>query len=124
MDKPTVNTVDQYIETMPSAARPLLARVRSAIRRAVPDADESISYGMTTYKLDGERVIYFAGWKRHVALYPATEGLMEAFKDELAPYFVEKATIRFPLSEPIPDELIERIARFRAKEAAEGGEGK
>jgi uncharacterized protein YdhG (YjbR/CyaY superfamily) len=65
-------------------------------------------------------VIYFAGWKRHYSLYPATRRLVAAFKDELAPYEVnDKGTIRFPLSEPVPVKLIEAIATFRAKEVAE-----
>jgi uncharacterized protein YdhG (YjbR/CyaY superfamily) len=64
-------------------------------------------------------VVYFAGWKQHYSLYPATDHLVAAFKDDLAPYEINKRTIRFPLSEPVPVKLIERIAKFRAKEAAE-----
>jgi uncharacterized protein YdhG (YjbR/CyaY superfamily) len=73
---------------------------------------------MPTYKLDGRLVLYFAGWKRHYSLYPATGHLVAAFQNALAPYEISKGTIRFPLSEPVPVELIERIAKFRAKEAA------
>jgi uncharacterized protein YdhG (YjbR/CyaY superfamily) len=69
-------------------------------------------------------VLYFAGWKQHYSLYPATEHLLDAFKDELAPYDVNKGTIRFPLSQPVPVKLIERIAKFRAKEVAERGKSK
>jgi uncharacterized protein YdhG (YjbR/CyaY superfamily) len=64
-------------------------------------------------------VIFFAGWKDHYSIYPATGGLAEAFKRELAAYAVSKGTIRFPLAEPVPAKLIERIARFRARQAAE-----
>jgi uncharacterized protein YdhG (YjbR/CyaY superfamily) len=64
-------------------------------------------------------VLYFAGWKQHYSLYPATERVIAAFKDELAPYEVNKATIRFPLSQSVPVKLIGRIAKFRAKEVAE-----
>jgi uncharacterized protein YdhG (YjbR/CyaY superfamily) len=74
---------------------------------------------MPTYKLKGSPVLYFAGWKRHYSLYPATDHVVEAFKDELAPYEVNKGTIRFPLTEPVPVKLIERIATFRSKEASE-----
>jgi uncharacterized protein YdhG (YjbR/CyaY superfamily) len=84
----------------------------------VPGAEEVISYQIPTYKLHGGHVVYFAGWKQHYSLYPATGHLVAAFKDELAPYRVNKATIRFPLSQPVPVKLIERIAKFRAKEAA------
>jgi uncharacterized protein YdhG (YjbR/CyaY superfamily) len=64
-------------------------------------------------------VLYFAGWRQHYSLYPATDHVVAAFKDDLAPYKVNKGTIRFPLSEPVPVKLIERIAQFLAKEAAE-----
>jgi uncharacterized protein YdhG (YjbR/CyaY superfamily) len=64
-------------------------------------------------------VIYFAGWKRHYSLYPVTSDVVEAFGDDLAPYKLSKGTVRFPLSEPVPVKLIARIAKFRAKEAAE-----
>ena len=90
--------------------------MRSTIRNAVPGAEELISYKIPTYKLHGAPVLYFAGWKQHYSLYPATDRLVAAFKDNLAPYKVSKGTIRFPLSEPVPVKLIERIARFRAKE--------
>jgi uncharacterized protein YdhG (YjbR/CyaY superfamily) len=69
-------------------------------------------------------VFFFAGWKQHYSLYPASEALVEAFKDDLAPYKLSKGTIRFPLSEPVPVKLIERLAKFRAKEAAELAEAK
>jgi uncharacterized protein YdhG (YjbR/CyaY superfamily) len=65
-------------------------------------------------------LLYFAGWKHHYSLYPATDDLVETFKDDLAPYEVDKGTIRFPLSQPVPVKLIERIAKFRVKEASSG----
>ena len=113
-----LTSVDDYIAAQPTAARAALKLVRSTIRKAVPQAGESISYGVPAYKLDGERVIYFAGWKQHYSLYPAIGGLVSAFQKELAPYKISKGTIRFPLSEPVPVKLIERLAKFRAKEAA------
>ena len=85
--------------------------------QALPGA-RTISYQIPTYRLQGGYVVYFAGWKRHYSLYPATDHLLAAFKDDLAPYEVSKGTIRFPLSRPVPVKLIERIARFLAKEAA------
>ncbi|MGD0932709.1 MAG: DUF1801 domain-containing protein [Candidatus Korobacteraceae bacterium] len=109
-------SVDEYIAAQPERLRGPLKRVRNTIRKALPEAQEAISYKMPTYKLHGSRVLYFAGWKQHYALYAATDSVVAAFKDELAPYEVDKGTIRFPLSKPVPTELIERIARFRAKE--------
>ena len=112
-------SVDEYIASQPKAAQGVLERVRRIIRKAVPEAEEMISYQMPTYKLNGRPVLYFAGWKQHYSLYPCTDHLVAAFKDDLAPYKVNKGTIRFPLSEPVPVKLIERIAQFLAKEAAE-----
>jgi uncharacterized protein YdhG (YjbR/CyaY superfamily) len=119
MAKTDFKSVDEYIASQPDAAQGILRLVRSTIRKAVPGADEVISYKIPTYKLHGGAVLYFAGWKQHYSLYPASEYLVAAFKDELASYKVNKGTIRFPLSEPVPVKLIERIAKFRAKETAD-----
>jgi uncharacterized protein YdhG (YjbR/CyaY superfamily) len=119
MAKTDFRSVDEYIASQPVAAQGVLQRVRSAIRKAVPEAEETISYKIPTYKLRGARLLYFAGWKRHYSLYPATKGVLAAFKDELAPYEIAKGTVRFPLSEPVPVRLIGRIAKLRAKEVAE-----
>ncbi len=118
MAKTDFKSVDEYISTHPKGMQAILKRVRSTIRKAVPGAEEVISYQIPAYKLPGGPVLYFAGWKQHFSLYPATGHLVAAFKDDLAPYEVSKGTIRFPLSPPIPVKLIERIAKFRAKEAA------
>jgi uncharacterized protein YdhG (YjbR/CyaY superfamily) len=119
MDKTDFKSVGEYIAAHPDDTQAILRRVRSTIRKAVPGAEEVISYQIPTYKLNGGYVVYFAGWKRHFSLYPATTRLVAAFKDDLAPYEVNKGTIRFPLSQPVPVRLIARIAKFLAKEAAE-----
>jgi uncharacterized protein YdhG (YjbR/CyaY superfamily) len=111
-------SVDEYIAAQPDAVQAVLGLVRRTIRKAMPGADEVISYKIPTYKLNGRAVLYFAGWKEHYSLYPASVPLVAAFKDELAPYKVDKGTIRFPLSQPVPVKLIEHIAKFRAQEAA------
>jgi uncharacterized protein YdhG (YjbR/CyaY superfamily) len=116
--------IDEYIAGFPRPVQAVLERVRSTIRKAVPGADEAISYQMPTFKLNGRSVLYFAGWKQHYSLYPSTDPLVAAFKDELAPYEVSgKGTIRFPLSEPVPVKLIAGIAKFRAKEIVEQEKG-
>jgi uncharacterized protein YdhG (YjbR/CyaY superfamily) len=119
MAKTDFTSVDEYIASQPEAVQGLLKRVRSTLRKAVPGAEEVISYKIPTYRLPGGPVLYFAGWKRHYSLYPATDHVVAAFKDDLASYEVDKGTIRFPFSEPVPVKLIERIAKFRAKEVAE-----
>jgi uncharacterized protein YdhG (YjbR/CyaY superfamily) len=121
MAKTNVTSVDEYIATFPEDVQAILGRIRSTIRKAVPDAEELISYQIPAYKLNGAPVLYFAGWKQHCSLYPASDQLVEALKDELAPFKVEKATIRFPLSQPVPVKLIERIAKLRAEEVRSGG---
>jgi uncharacterized protein YdhG (YjbR/CyaY superfamily) len=116
MAKTAFSSVDEYIAAQPEAAWSVLKKVRSAIRKGAPAAKETISYQIPAYKMAGGRSLYFAGWKRHYSLYPVTARLLAEFKDELAAYEVEKGTIRFPLSEPVPVKLIERIAKFRATE--------
>jgi uncharacterized protein YdhG (YjbR/CyaY superfamily) len=113
-----VKSVDEYIASQPEAVQAVLRRVRGSIRRAVPKAEEVISYKIPTYKLNGRAMLYFAGWAQHYSLYPSSDRMVAALEDELARYEVSKGTIRFPLSEPVPVKLIEKIARFRAKELA------
>ena len=121
MAKTEFKSVDEYIASQPEAVQGILGRVRSTIRKAVPGAEEVISYKIPTYKLHGGAVLYFAGWKRHYSLYPASRRVVAAFKDGLALYEVNKGTIRFPFSRPVPVKLIGGIAKFRAKEVAERG---
>lgn len=118
MAKSDVQSVDEYLAAQPESHRQILNRVRGAIRKALPRAVESISYKIPTYKAGGHAVLYFAGWKKHYSLYPASPELVAEFRDELAPFTVQKGTIRFPLSEPVPVGLIGRIAKFRARELA------
>ena len=118
-DRTPPRSIDEYIAGFPRDVQVVLERVRNAIRKAVPGAEEAISYGIPTFKLHGRYVLYFAGWKGHYSLYPSTDRLIAAFKDDLAPYEVSgKGTIRFPLSEAVPLKLIQGIAKFRAKEVA------
>ncbi|HEY2383540.1 MAG TPA: DUF1801 domain-containing protein [Terriglobia bacterium] len=111
-------SVDEYIASKPKEVRTVLERVRDAIRKAVPKAEEMLSYQMPMYKLNGRLVLYFAGWKEHYSLYPASDTVAAAFKKELSGYELRKSTIRLPLSEPVPVKLIERIAKFRAQQLA------
>ena len=112
-------SVDEYIASQPAGVQSVLNRVRSAICKAVPEAREVIAYKMPAYMLFGGRLLYFAAWKQHYSIYAATEQVVAAFRNELASYEVDRGTIRFPLSKPVPVKLIARIARFRAKECSE-----
>jgi uncharacterized protein YdhG (YjbR/CyaY superfamily) len=118
MTKSDFKSVVEYIQAQPVAVQTVLKTVRSAIRRTVPGAQEVISYKMPAYMLPGGPLLFFAGWKRHYSLYPASNHIVATLKDDLAPYEVAKGTIRFPLSEPVPVKLIQRIAKLRAKEVA------
>jgi uncharacterized protein YdhG (YjbR/CyaY superfamily) len=119
MTKSDAATVDSYIANQPAAVRPVLEKLRAVIGKAIPGADETISYGMPAYKLSGRIVVYFAAWKQHTALYPASGNAFASFADDIAGYETSKGTIRFPLDKPLPVKLIERIAKFRAQEVAE-----
>jgi uncharacterized protein YdhG (YjbR/CyaY superfamily) len=116
MVKNDFKCVDEYIASQPEDAQVALKRVRSAIRKAAPEAEEVISYKMPTYKLQGEPLVSLAAWKNHYSLYAATASVEAAFKKELVPYEVIKGTIRFPLDGPVPAHLIARIVTFRLKE--------
>jgi uncharacterized protein YdhG (YjbR/CyaY superfamily) len=116
MARTRFTSVNDYVASKPKQVRVILERVRGAIRKAVPAAEEGLSYQMPVYTLNGVPVLYFAGWKAHYSLYPASDAMIAAFKRELAPYERRKGTIRIPLSEPVPATLIERIARFRAEQ--------
>jgi len=116
--KSSFQSVDDYIAAQPENAQRVLQRVRNIIRKAVPGAEETISYGIPAYKLHGTPVLFLAGWRQHYSLYPGTGKFVAAIKDDLARFQVSKGTIRFPLSEPVRVKLIERIARLRAKEVA------
>ena len=110
-------TVDDYIAGFPDPIQVILQKIRSIILETVPDAEEVISYQMPTYRLHGN-LVHFAAFKQHIGFYPAPTGV-EAFEKELAPYKYAKGSIRFPLDEPIPYDLIRRIVVFREKENLE-----
>jgi uncharacterized protein YdhG (YjbR/CyaY superfamily) len=117
MGKARFRNVDEYISVQPKAAQAVLDVVRGTFRKALPRAEEVISYQMPAYKMGDDIVLYFAGWKAHYSLYPADGRMIAFFNEQLTPYNISKGTIRFSLSEPVPVKLIERIAKFRAKEA-------
>jgi uncharacterized protein YdhG (YjbR/CyaY superfamily) len=113
---PKFDNINQYLAAQPADARDKLALVRAAIKRAVPTATEVISYQIPAFRIVGRVFIFFAGWKNHYSLYPVGEALLNAIGPDLATYEISKGTIRFPLAEPVPEELICRIAAFKAEE--------
>jgi uncharacterized protein YdhG (YjbR/CyaY superfamily) len=118
--KVTYASIDAYIAASRAEVRPILKRIRHLIQKAAPKAEETISYQMPAFRQHGI-LLYFAAFKQHIGLYPPVCGDPQLEK-AVAPYAGEKGNLRFPLEEPIPFELIERIARFRVKQDLENAE--
>src|SRR6059058_3497575 len=111
-------TIDEYIEAFPKDVQGILQRIRKTIRKAAPEAVETISYQMPTFKLNGKGLVCFAAFKNHIGFYPIPSGI-EAFKKELSEYKLGKGSVQFPIDKPIPYDLVRRIVRFRARENQE-----
>ncbi len=116
MGKKPFSSIDAYIAAQPAVVRTSLERLRAIIRKALPEAEEAISYGMPAFKIGGRPVVYVAGWKAHVSLYPAVGRVATELAAEIAPYKVSKGTLRFELAKPIPARLVTRIVKIRAEE--------
>ena len=110
-------SVDEYILGFPSETNAMLDQLRETIRKAAPDADESISYAIPSYKLSG-MLVSFAGYARHIGFYPGAGGITE-FMDELSSYKSAKGSVQFPLDGPLQLRLIARIVKFRVKQNIE-----
>jgi uncharacterized protein YdhG (YjbR/CyaY superfamily) len=115
--------IDEYIGGFPTEVRARLQKIRSTIRKAAPDAKETISYQIPTFTLQGQGLISFAAFKNHVSIFPGARGV-EAFKKALSAYEGGKGTVRFPLDQPVPLGLISRIVKYRAKESLERAKAK
>lgn len=107
-------TVDEYIESFPKEVKEVLKKLRKLIKETAPEAVELISYGMPGYKLNNRPLVYFAAWKNHIGFYATPSG-NEAFKKELSVYQGAKGSVKFPLKDPIPYDLIKKIVEFRVK---------
>jgi len=110
-----INSIDEYIDTFPEDVQPILKRVRRTIKAAAPQAGEKISYGIPTFTLNGKYLIYFAGWKHHISIYPIPVG-DDAFNQEVAPYIAGKGTLKFTIDKPVPLKLITKIVKLKVAE--------
>ena len=117
-DKKLFTTIDEYISTFPADIQAILEKVRQAIQKAAPEAVETMSYGIPTFNLNGRHLVFFAGWKRHISLYPIPAG-DEAFQQAIAHYKRAKGSIQFPFDKPIPYDLVEQIVTLLIKETPE-----
>ncbi len=106
--------VDSYIANFPKATKDKLNELRSLIQGLVPDAEEVINYGIPTFKLNGN-LVHFAGYKNHIGFYPAPSAII-AFKDELSNFETAKGSLKIPLDQDFPKDLITRIVQFRVQE--------
>ena len=116
--KKQFKTIDEYIKTFPKDVQAILEKMRQTIRKAAPEAVETISYQMPTFKLNGRGLVYFAGFKNHVGFYPIPSGIA-AFEKELSPYKQGKGSVQFPLDKPVPYDLVRKIVIFRMKQNLE-----
>jgi uncharacterized protein YdhG (YjbR/CyaY superfamily) len=117
MNMAKYSDIDSYIACFPKETQLILNKVRDSIKKAAPDAKETISYGIPTYTLNGN-LVHFGGYEKHIGFYPGAAGI-DSFKEELAVYKGGKGTVQFPLGSNIPYALITKIVKFRVLENLE-----
>lgn len=124
-DQSAPTTIDAYIAAFPAEVQALLEQIRVTIREAAPEGQETISYGMPTFTLNDRYLLYFGAYKKHIGLYPAPTGVAE-FQEAVAQYGAGKGTLKFPLDQPMPLDLVRTVVQFRITEQAEqaGAKGK
>jgi len=114
MDNKQIKSIDEYISSFPEDVQDVLEKLRRVIKEAAPEAQETISYRMPTFKLNGN-LVHFAAYKNHIGFYPTPSGI-DAFKKDLSPYETSKGTIKFPIDQPIPFALVKKIVKYRVNE--------
>ena len=114
--KKQFETIDEYIKTFPKDVQTILEKMRETIKRAAPDAVETISYQIPTFKLKGISLVHFAAFRKHIGLYPPAP---REFKKEVTSYLGPKGNLKFPTDKPIPYDLVTRIVLSRRKEILE-----
>lgn len=113
--KTSFETIDDYIASVPADIQEILQQIRATVQKTAPEASEAISYQMPTFKLKGKNLVHFAAFKNHIGFYPTPNGI-EEFKEDLSQYKGAKGSVQFPLSEPMPYDLIRQIVAFRVRE--------
>lgn len=110
-----MNEIEKYIQQFPDNVQEILVKIRKLIKETAPEAEELISYGMPGYKTNKKPLVYFAAFKNHIGFYATPQGHSE-FKDELSKYKQGKGSVQFPLNQPIPYDLIEKMVKFKLAE--------
>jgi len=113
--KVVIKSIDEYIASFPEEVQKTLEEIRATIKAAAPDAKEKISYQIPTFELNGRNLVHFAAWKNHISIYPIPPG-SEAFNKEISRYVDGKGTLKFPLNEPMPFELIGKVVKLHVAE--------
>jgi uncharacterized protein YdhG (YjbR/CyaY superfamily) len=109
-------SAEDYLAALPEAPRAALEKLRKTIKAAAPEATETISYQMPTFRLRGRFLVSYAAFKDHCSLFPASEAVLEALGEELRPYFSGKGTIRFTVDKPLPSSVVKKIMKTRIEE--------
>jgi uncharacterized protein YdhG (YjbR/CyaY superfamily) len=117
MKRVQAQNIDEYIAVFPKDVQDILEKLRVTIRKAAPEAKETINYAIPTFTLEGN-LVHFAAFKNHIGFYPAPSGI-EAFKKELSIYEGAKGSVQFPMDKPLPLSLVTKIVKFRVKENLE-----
>src|SRR3989304_573207 len=120
-NKVRFNSIDEYIGTFPKEIQKILAELQATIKTAAPDAREKISYQIAAFELNGRNLVHFAGWKKHIAIYPIPSGA-QGFNKEVSQHVDGKGTLKFPLDKPLPLKLITKIVKFRVADNLEKAE--
>jgi uncharacterized protein YdhG (YjbR/CyaY superfamily) len=116
MDKKVAATVDGYLARVPEPARTTLEKMRAVVRSVVPEATETITYQMPTFKYKGRSLVAFAAFKNHCSLFPMSGAVIEKFKDDLEGFHTSKGTLQFPVDKPLPASLVKKIIKARIAE--------
>ena len=111
--RPLAESVDDYISQYPPAVQKTLNELRALIKSIAPESVESVTYAIPTYKVNGERMVYFAGFEKHIGIYPLPDNPDAELASDIAPFVAGKGTLRFALDKPLPTELIKRVVRSR-----------
>ncbi|MBI5946014.1 MAG: DUF1801 domain-containing protein [Chloroflexi bacterium] len=115
MAKTNFQSIDEYIAACPPETHERLRQICAAVKKIAPEAKEKISYQIACFELNGRNLIHFAGWKKHISLYPIPAG-SEAFEEEISKYADGKGTVKLPLDEPLPMKLVERVIKAHIAE--------
>ena len=116
--------IDEYISRFPLDIQDILEQIRVTIKKVVPEAEETISYGIPTFNLNGTYLIYFAAYKNHIGFYPVPSAIDQVDKDFVSYKTTGKGTIQFPLNKPIPLNLITKLVKFKVTERVKNVEKK